>query len=275
MDRNYSWEDQNPEEMQTWHEFQGQLLEPEFIDSAAFRVDESSLIQSDEDELDDATRIESLLSKIENGYGNSEERRLLKAYDNHLSGDLDATVELGNHLVRSHEFTFAESLFRMAHDSGNPRGTHSLGLLMYIKGQYPLAEGHLKEALKKKVPKTHYPLSLVLAKLGKIRESDSHLSSAYLEKDVNAICELGLRSLSFGDTESAEIFFIEGMNFGHSQSARELIKLRKKARKRKVEVKLYKEVLEDGNELALSALRFLLFSKYYQEILDMTDPNED
>ena len=151
MDRNYSWEHQNPEEMQTWHEFQGQILEPEFIDSVAFQVDESSLIQSDEDELDDATRIESLLRKLNNGFLSSEERRLLKAYNNYLSGDLEATVELGNHLVRLHEFAFAESLFKMAHDSGNPLGTHALGLLMYRKGQYQLSEGHLKEALKKKI----------------------------------------------------------------------------------------------------------------------------
>jgi hypothetical protein len=275
MDRNYSWEDQNPEEMQTWHEFQGQILQPEFIDSVAFQVDESSLIQSDEDELDDATRIEYLLLKLRNGFRSPEERKLLKAYENHLSGDLNATVELGNHLVRLRELTFAESLFQLAHDSGSPFGTHALGTLEYLKGQYLLAEGHLKDALSEEVPRTHYPLYLVLAKLGKKEESDAHLLSAYSEKDVGAICELGLRSLSFGDTESAEIFFIEGMNLGHSQSARELIKLRKKARKRKVEVKLYKEALEDGNELALSALRFLLFSKYYQEILDLTDPNED
>lgn len=275
MDRNYSWEDQNPEEMQTWHEFQGQILRPEFIDSVAFQVDESVLIQSDEDELDDATRIESLLRKLKNGYRSSEERRLLKAYGNHLGGDLNATVELGNHLVRLHELTFAESLFKLAHDSGSPLGTHALGTLEYLKGQYLLAEGYLKEALSKEVPRTHYPLYLVLAKLGKNEESDAHLLSAYSEKDVSAICELGLRSLSFGDTESAEIFFIEGMNCGHSQSARELIKLRKKARKRKVEVKLYKEALEEGNELALSALRFLLFSKYHQELLDLADPNEE
>jgi hypothetical protein len=36
MERDYSWDDQNPEEMQTWHEFQGQIVEPQNVDSVAF-----------------------------------------------------------------------------------------------------------------------------------------------------------------------------------------------------------------------------------------------
>ena len=274
MDRNYSWDDQNPEEMQTWHEFQGQQLEPEFIDSAAFRVDESRLIQSDEDELDDDARLSYLLLKINNKFRTPELRKLSETYENHISGDLDATVELGYHLVRLKEDALAESLFQMAHDSGNSLGTRALGVLEFIKGQYALAEDYLKEALSKKVPRTHYPLYLVLAKVGKNKESEIHLAAAYSEKDVNAICALGLRSLNNGDANSAEAYFNEGMNLGHSESARELIKLLKKSRKRKVEVKLYQKALEDRNRHALLALSFLRYSQYAEEAKRLADQSE-
>jgi len=32
----YSWDDQEPEQLQTWHEFQGELLEPSTTDGVAF-----------------------------------------------------------------------------------------------------------------------------------------------------------------------------------------------------------------------------------------------
>ncbi|MCX6342684.1 MAG: hypothetical protein NTU72_09910 [Fimbriimonadales bacterium] len=52
MDRDYSWEDQDPEEMQSWHEFQGEIAEPKFIDSVAFQFDETEIV--DDQYSDDA-----------------------------------------------------------------------------------------------------------------------------------------------------------------------------------------------------------------------------
>lgn len=56
MDKDYSWEDQDYEEMQNWHEFQGGIHTPKDVDSVAMQV-ASELIPEhlssgeDEDEL--------------------------------------------------------------------------------------------------------------------------------------------------------------------------------------------------------------------------------
>jgi hypothetical protein len=53
MERDYSWDDQNPDEMQTWHEFQGELAEPQDVDSVAFlESNELELLETFDDDED-------------------------------------------------------------------------------------------------------------------------------------------------------------------------------------------------------------------------------
>lgn len=51
MDRDYSWEDQDYEEMQEWHEFQGELNT--FEDYEPSDYDEASAAQEDEEQADE------------------------------------------------------------------------------------------------------------------------------------------------------------------------------------------------------------------------------
>lgn len=270
MDRDYSWDDQNPEEMQSWHEFQGEISEPSIIDSVSFLHYATELNEDDdEDELDDVARIEALTSKIKNRFRSSEEQALAEIYQNHISGDLDATLKLGIHLMFTGEFANAEPLLRQVHESGNPNGTRFLGILELRMGNFQSAKELLQEALIKGAPNTNYWLYWALAKLGKAEESEKHLAAAYLEKDVQAIFKLGLISSKNGDLDSSKKFFIEGMNLGHSNSAKELINLLKSMNHKKVEISLYKQAVQENNSLALSALEFLTLGRYGDAIQDL------
>ena len=51
MDRDYSWEDQDYEEMQEWHEFQGELNT--FEDYEPSDYDEASAEQADEEQAEE------------------------------------------------------------------------------------------------------------------------------------------------------------------------------------------------------------------------------
>jgi tetratricopeptide (TPR) repeat protein len=186
-----------------------------------------------------------------------------------MGGDLNATLKLGIHLFSTGEFTNAEPLLRQVHESGNSNGTRILGILELRTGRYQLAKELLHEALAKGTPNTNYWLYWALAKLGKAEESEEYLAAAYLEKDVQAVFTLGLRSSNNGDLDSSKNFFIEGMNLGHSNSARELIKLLKSMKHKKVEISLYKQAVEENNYLALSALEFLTLGKYGDAIHEL------
>jgi tetratricopeptide (TPR) repeat protein len=278
MDKNYSWNDQDLEEMQSWHEFQGSMLEPGTVDSVAFRIPESQIYQlEDDDELDDETRISLLYTKIrmKSRFGTLQERKLLETFERYLDGDPEACVELGDQLARQGQLDLAKVLFQEAHDSGSSVGTRNLGLIDLTEGKIDTAEQKLKEALANGAPHTHYFLFITLSRLGRRNESEDHLVAAYLEKDVNAIRALGLRSAENEDFQAAEQYFREGMNLGNSDSARELIKVLKRSRKRKIEVNLYRQALEEANTPALSALKFLLFSKHSREILDLKSTGAD
>ena len=68
MTRDYSWDDQDPEQMQTWHEFQGGLDDPLDTDSLAFpHLDKVSEIAWDlgDDEQDLEEKLQDDFTEVD------------------------------------------------------------------------------------------------------------------------------------------------------------------------------------------------------------------
>lgn len=67
LNRDYSWEDQDPEEMQAWHEFQGSMTLGGAEDSSAFRRSGmgNGVLDDDFEDLQEKSSYESEMSEVD------------------------------------------------------------------------------------------------------------------------------------------------------------------------------------------------------------------